>query len=88
MTRVFFEVRFNKAEGLWMVKRRDISAGVLAYAKTKREAETRGRAEARAHEASGGKAELVLYRLDGSIGEGHSSRSSYPRSSDPRGSKG
>lgn len=87
-SRVYFEVKWKASEWLWYVRRRDISGGVLAFAKNKAEAVKKARAEARAYVATGGKAELVIYREDGAIAKGRGSRSSYPRDSDPRRRKG
>lgn len=70
------------------MKRGDISGGVLIFKEKKADAIKAGRAEANAHAATGGKAELVIYNLDGSIGKGKGSRQTYPRKSDPRRRRG
>lgn len=86
--RIVLEVRYKASEKLWIVKRRDVSGAVLAYAENRADAVQKGRAEARALAVGGLKVELEIRRLDGSIGKGRGSRSSYPRSSDPRRRRG
>lgn len=86
--RVVIEVRWSRSEKLWTVRRRDVSGMVLAYEEKKSVAVKRGRNECRVISMNGGYAELVVYRQDGAIGEGRGSRSTYPRRSDPRGTKG
>lgn len=64
--RVIVEVRYSRSEKLWMGKRRDLSGGVLFYARTKREAMKAASKEAK---ALGTLAQVVVYRLNGSIQE-------------------
>ena len=85
--RVYYEVRFKASEDLWLVRRRDISGGVLSVHEKKAEAVSRGAMEARLHWVNNREpAELVVYREDGAIGKGRGSRRSY--GTDPRRSKG
>ena len=87
--RIVFEVRYSSAEKLWFIKRRDISGGVLAWKEKKSDAVARARQEARLHWVNNREpVELIVYRQDGAIGQGHSSRASYPRRLDPRRHKG
>lgn len=86
--RVTFAVKWRASESLWVVKREDISGGILVFKEKKSEAIKAGRAEAKAHAAAGGKAELKIYRIDNALGKGRGSRQTYPRSSDPRRRRG
>lgn len=86
MSRTVFEVRWNRAEKLWFVRRRDISGGVYAYETTKRKTVKIAVSLCRDHWASGKTVELVIYRQDGRIGKGHDSRMTYGK--DPRRKKG
>lgn len=84
--RLVIEVRWNRAEKLWMVKRRDVSGAVLAYEGTKRAAVKKAAAEARALWKGRILCEVVIYRKDGAINKGHDGRRTYGR--DPRRRKG
>jgi hypothetical protein len=87
--RAYFEVRFKASEKLWTVSLRNGGNGILAYLETRADAMKRGAQEAKSHfNNTGQRTELVIYRQDGAIGKGHTSRTSYPRRLDPRRSRG
>lgn len=82
MTRV--EIRVEPRGPSWLRTWTVEVGGLRLPMPTRVEAMRWARDLAQRHAAGGGKAEVVVRRVDGTIGQ----RSTYPRSSDPRASKG